>query len=227
MKEKVDDILIDIYQAYENKPIIKGLIQAIGTQGFSLGSMVDTALATYVSNIRKHRLHIFFEELSNGNAELTEDIIENNDFLHAFFSTINYVFRTRSDDKIKRFARILKNYSLGFATITEFEDFTSIFNELSDREFTILVIKYHYEQLYLNKETQMNPAQKTNLYWEDFKKEIFRTLNISENELDPMLVRIQRTGCYNKHKGYWDNGPNERGNTTVLFTRLYELIRVC
>jgi hypothetical protein len=137
---------------------------------------------------------------------------------------VNYVIRTRSDEKIKNFAKILKKICIGTIDINEFEDYTAIFNELSDREFAILAIKYQYEQNYVSKASEMNPYLLTMSYWEDFKKDVCAKVKMTEEELDPMLVRIQRTGCYSKFVGYTEDGPNERGDTTALFKRIRSLI---
>jgi len=217
-------MLTTLYDSYDNQPIIKSLIQLIEVNGVPIGSLIDTSLGKYVSNLKSNRLKSFFDELNTGEIELTDDIIEQNEFLNAYFSTVNYIIRTRSDEKIKCFARILKKLNNGNIDINEFEDFTSIFNELSEREFAILVIKYQFEQNNLKNAKDLNPAQLTESYWDDFKNEVCLKIGLPEKELDPMLVRLQRTGCYNKHKGYWEDGPNEQGDTTELFKRIYELI---
>jgi len=224
MTKQLDITLTTLYDSYDNQPIIKSLIQLIAVNGIPIGSLIDTSLGKYVSNLKSNRLKIFFDELNAGEIELTDDIIEQNDFLSAYFSTINYIIRTRSDEKIKCFARILKKLNSGNIDINEFEDFTSIFNELSEREFAILIIKYQFEQNNEKNTKELNPAQLTASYWDDFKSEVCLKIGLPEKELDPMLVRLQRTGCYNKHKGYWEDGSNERGDTTELFKRLYELI---
>ena len=224
MTKQLEITLTTLCDSYNNQPIIKNLIQLINVYGIPVGSLIDTTLEKYVSNLKANRLKIFFDELNTGEVELTNDIIEQNDFLSAYFSTVNYIIRTRSDEKIKCFARILKKLSSGNIDSDEFEDFTSIFNELTVREFSILVIKYQFEQENEKNTKNLNPAQLTESYWNDFKNAVSLKIGLPEKELDPMLVRLQRTGCYNKHKGYWEDFPNEQGDTTELFKRIYELI---
>jgi hypothetical protein len=224
MNEPAKAFITTLYESYDTNPTIKGLIQALSLSGMPIGPIIDSTIGTFVNKMKSDRLHTFFDALNSGDITISEEQIESNDFLHAYFSTVNYVIRTRSDNKIESFARILKNLNVGRINIAEFEDYTSIFNELSEREFTILSIKHKYEQDHKEDVTEMNPAQLTSSYWSDFVKTTCSRLSMSQEELDSMLVRIQRTGCYNKHKGYWEDGPNERGNTTELFRIIYELI---
>jgi len=224
MIKPFDTSLIMLYDSYEKQPIIKSLIQILSVNGLPVGSVVDTSLGVYVNNLKLNRLKCFFDELNSGNVELTDDLIEQNAFLSAYFSTVHYIVRTRSDEKMRNFARILKKMNDKTINIDEFEDYTSIFNELSEREFVILTVKYKYEQGLKENINNLNPAELTDSYWLEFKNEVCIKTGLSEKEFDPMLVRLQRTGCYNKHKGYWDDSPNEKGDTTELFKNLYNLI---
>lgn len=223
MANQLDSYLIPLYESYKDNPVIKSLIQALNLAGIPIGPVADSFITTRVSNLKTLRLKCFFDELNTGDTQLTEKVIEQDDFLHAYFSTINYVIRTRSDEKINCFARILKKLESGKININEFEDYTAIFNELSEREFAILAIKSQYEQNY-SMTQGMNPYQLTASYWDSFKNEVCLKIGLPEEELDPMLIRIQRTGCYNKFKGYLEDGPNERGDTTEIFRRIKELI---
>ena len=224
MTEKINPYLLTLYESYENRPAIKGLIQILTVYGLPVGAIADTVLGTYVNKIKADRLRVFFEELNTGDAVLTEDSITNTDFLHAYFSTVNYVIRTRSDDKLKRFARILKNLYIDKVTIDEYEDYTSIFNDLSDREFSVLCLKYSFETKHSSNSNNLNPLQLTSSYWEQFKKEVCSLINIDETEFNPILVRIQRTGCYVTHKGYWNESAEDIGDTSELFKKLYRLV---
>ena len=197
-------------------------------------SNVDLLLDGIVKKMKARRYKILFDAIKAGEIELSENIIESDDFLSSFFTTIEYVDRTRSDEKIKRFAKIFIQIAEKKITYNEFEDYTSIFNELTDREFAILCIKYNHEQRFLPEvgETEfksnynvLNPKQVTDLYWNDFKAEAILATNIDPNEFSPMLERLQRTGCYLVHKGYYDSGKEADGDTTSIFKKLYGLIK--
>lgn len=193
MIEKQNTYLTALYKSYESSPALKSLIQLVNYSGLPIGPMIDSALGAYVNRIKAERLRIFFDELYRGDIVLTEEEIESNDFLHAYFETAEYVLRTKSDEKIKRFAKILKKVYSGDLKIEDFEYYTSLFNELTDKEFAILAIKYEYEQDNKNKTVDLINLQVTHKYWESFKKDVVSKLEIKESEVNLFLIRLQRT----------------------------------
>lgn len=86
-------------------------------------------------------------------------------------------------------------------------------------------MKYEFEKHAATLENDWNPAQRTSSYWKDFKQEVQTKLNIDGGELNAMLLRVQRTGCYAKHKGYWDDSHEEEGNTTALLQTIINVIK--
>ena len=227
MTEQQSNFLIPLYEAYEKNPVIKGLIQALSFSGVPIGSMIDSSLGSYVNKIKAERLRTFFDELNRGDIVLTEKQIESNDFIHAYLETVSYVLRTKSDEKIKRFAKILKRVYSEEITYDDFEDYTAIFNDLSDREFAILSIKYKYEQKNISNPKQLSTMVLVDSYWGDFKLEISEKLNIKESEINSFLIRIQRTGCYLKPiKGIMFAGDDqdEQGITSEIFKKIMILI---
>ena len=87
---------------YEHNPIIRALVQLIP---FGFGSAADVALVTTIENIREERAHTFFDELASQDLILTEEQIENEDFLHSYFATTRAALNTRRREKIRLFAR--------------------------------------------------------------------------------------------------------------------------
>lgn len=156
---------------------------------------------------------------------MTEEQIKSDDFLNAYFETANYVLRTKSDEKIKRFALILKRVYSNDLTIEDFDDYIKVFDDLTDREFAILNIKYRFEQENVANPEELNPCQLTSSYWDDFRDEVATKLNVKSTDINAYLVRLQRTGCFLKHKGYWEESDDELGNTTGLFKTIMEVIK--
>lgn len=204
--------------------MLKGLIQTLSVYGIPVGSMIDSTLGAFVNKMKEERLKTFFDELNQGDIILTEEQIKSNDFLNAYFDTVSYVLRTKSDEKIKKFALILKKVYSGELKIDDFDDYNDAFNDLTDREFAILSIKYKYEEQYISNPENLNEFQLTSQYWNDFKKEISKKLSIKEEEINAFMLRIQRTGCYAKHQGYWDESNEEIGNTTEFFKTIMQVI---
>lgn len=221
ISESISSIIIDLYESYENVPLIKGLIQAIPFAGIP-----DSIVGTYVNKLKAKRLKIFFDQLTNGDIQLTEDIISNDNFLHAFFATTHYVVNSRSDLKLKAFAEILKSLYRDQISIDQHEDYAKIFDELTEREFIILSTKNNFERKHENTNPGLNQLQHTSTYWNDFKTHVTDTLEINEGELNSMLIRIQRTGCYIKYVGYMDESQDQIGHTSEIFRKLKEIINI-
>lgn len=224
IQKQQTSFFIELYESYESSPALKGLIQALSISGIPIGATIDSALCTYFNRIKAERLRFFFDELNSSDIVLTEEQIESNDFLYAYFKTVSYVLRTRSNEKIKRFAKILKKVYSGNLNVEEFDYYTSIFDDLTDKEFAILSIKYKYEQQNKSNPNNLNELQLTCTYWDDFKKEIVDQLNIKETEINSFLIRLQRTGCYMKPNGYWDESSDHIGNTMEFFKTIINII---
>lgn len=221
--------LLLLAESYEKNPIIKSLVKIL-----PYGSAVDTLISVQLSNMKSARTKAFFDALNSGKLTLSENIINSNDFLYSFYTTSNYISRTRTDEKVEKFANIILQLAAGNINYNEFEDYTSVLNELSEREFAILAIKERYEQRFLPAigETEytingvaQNKLQVTMLYWSEFRDEVINTVGIDSDELNSMLIRIQRTGCYLVHQGFWmDTYTEEIGNTTPLFKKILKLV---
>ncbi|WP_207424966.1 hypothetical protein [Pedobacter sp. SYSU D00535] len=223
--EELETSIIKLHERYESQPLLKALVQLATLNGFPIGAVADTVLSGYVNSMKTKKLRTFFDELNNEEVKLSPEIIENSDNLHAFFATVNYVNQNRSDVEIKAFAAILKSLYRDEIKIDEFEEYEQILNELTEREFIILSVKLEFEKHASLSQTDLNPLQLTSSYWEDFKSEIKKKLNIEAEELNAILVRIQRTGCYATFRGYFDESDEEIGNTTIVLQNLIGAIQ--
>ena len=217
-----------LYDQYQNEPGVRLFVEAISAStGFPVGAVIDTFVGTRVKEIAASRLRSFYNELNNGDIILNENLIENDDFLCSYFAVVNYVTRSKSDEKAKRFAKIIKGLYKKDFNINQFEDYTSIFNQLSEREFIILCLKLEFEENQnhiLEDLKPLDPYQKTNPYWSKFVAKIQESLNIENEELSSLLIRLERTGCYKIHFGHYE-GEDGIGDTTVIFKKLYEIVK--
>lgn len=229
MEKSLIEILND---QYKNQPEVKLFVEAIAIySGFPLATIIDTFVGNKAKELALSRMRSFYDELNNGEVKLDETIIENNDFLHSYFAVVNYVIRSKSDEKASRFAKIIKSLYKKDVTLDQFEDYTSIFNELTEREFTILCIKREYERnitpnlAIFNLDKPRNSFQITSEYWDKFVKEVTQKLNIEKPELEAFLFRLQRTGCYMLHTGYYDIKNDGCGDTTIIFQKIYDIVK--
>ena len=75
---------------YSNRPTIKALLKLI--PGWSAA---DTLLQKRADEIKSDRLKVFFDELAKGKLELTDELIQTESFLHAYFCTLRAALNCR------------------------------------------------------------------------------------------------------------------------------------
>jgi hypothetical protein len=208
----------DLIKKYEKNPIIRGLIQLIP---FGIGSAVDVSLITHFHKFQYERARTFFDELFSGKVILTTDLINSEDFLHAYFATFKAALNSRRREKIKMFAQMLSSAVTSniLSNIDEYEECLQILDELSCRELLLLNILEKHEKRYeLHKGENENKAKKSSHYLDEFFKEAQNTLSITREEVNAMLSRIKRTGCFETFAGkYWIDSLDNQGELTVLY----------
>lgn len=209
---------------YDKQSVIRSLIQI-----FPFGGVLDTYLTSTFNNILIERSKTFFDELNTGKCILTPELIENEDFLHAFFSTFKNAIHTRQKAKIRFFARLLNNLP-EVKNINEFEDYLKILDELTYREIYILYTLHEFESevcsdILGNNRTYIKLIN-SNKYWNDYVNKLILDLNINSDEIPGLIHRISRTGCYMEFTG-WANSDNDgSGHTTEVFDKLINLIKM-
>lgn len=206
---------------YSNDPHSRALLQLLIPY---LGAPIDTELTMGYAKMMEERERVFFTELARGNSILTKEIIESNNFLHCFFATNNYVLKTNRKEKIELFAKLLKsNLEIDLLKDTdEYEEYLEILFELSYREFQILCTLRKFENMHQIEDYE-NECGRATHFWDDFKNELTQKLKIEKNEIDSLLIRLMRTGCYETFTGkYYDETGTRK--TTKIFDKLMNLI---
>lgn len=220
-----------IADLYESNPLIRAIVQvAIAPVPYGIGSAIDTALTSKIENMREERLRVFFNELANGSQALTEELIQSEDFLHAYFSTLKAAVNTRRKEKIKLFARLLLTAAKEQHVSGEkYEEFLNILDNLSIRELHILLILKHFEDTHLsnfkaNGESD-NDLQLVNRFWEDFEVKVHKKCAVSPGELRAVLNRLNRTGLYETVIGMYLGYTGGRGKLTPIFSEFAHWIQ--
>jgi len=220
-------------EKYDN-PTIRTLIQLVP---FGVGSALDVALSETIEGIREKRSQIFFDELSKGNIELTEDAINNEEFLHSYFSTRRAAANTYRKEKIETFAKLFKNGIVDRNTSNpeEYEDYLKLIDQLSFLDMSLLFEIKQFEEEYPNKRGQQEnkPFVEPMDVLPDWHGEMFNIierLNISEDELRLRLYRLQSMGLFERSitvKGEISviDNPDFVGRLTPIANKLFELIK--
>ena len=207
---------------YQTNPVIRALVQLI-----PIVSIVDAALVTKIEKIHTKKARVFFDELENGTVQLTQEMIESEDFLHCYFSTFKAALNSHRREKICYFARLLtSSITLSeISTIDEYEEYLSILDDLSFRELKLLIVLSRYEKEFFL-QGDKNPLQRANRFWEQFSLEVCSKFSISDGELDGMLARLNRTGLYKTIIGTYVGYNGGRGELTPMYAKLEEMIRL-
>lgn len=211
---------------YTQQPTLQALVTMLLENGIPIvGGSVNTWLNARAQEIGKERAKELFDELSEGSIELTKEIIQCEDFIHRWVITAKAALNTRRREKIRLFARLLKSSFLLDTSVTtdEYEDYLSILDELSYREFLILSTLERYEREFPPSENE-NQLQNTSRFWEEFVSEIKQELDLTFDEVQAMLTRLNRTGCYETIVGMYLGYQGGRGKLTASYFRLKKLL---
>jgi len=217
------DVIENLKKHYLKNSLIRSLIQLVP---FGVGSGIDVALSTYIDNIKQKRLKIFFDELNSGSIKLSPELVESENFLHCYFSTLKAALNSRRQEKNEMFSRLLKSTirAGNYSSIDEFEEYLKILDELSLREFQILIKLEEYESENPLLDTDNgNELKRATRFWESFVGDI-KNLGVPENEVDSIINRLNRSGCFETFVGNYYDYTGGKGKTTATFKRLKKLI---
>ena len=214
--------LEDLLQRYEGNRVIRGLIQLV-PHGF--GSAIDVVLMQTYEKMKKERISKFFDELSKGNVVVDEALLKSHDFLHCYLLTVRLALNTRREEKIRMFARYLKN-SLQEprpSDVDEYEDYLQILDDLSYREMRALGLLEEFSDR--PRESGSSDLAWTESFWSEFEEKMVTQLAVPHAEISSFMNRISRTGCYEMYTGsYWDY-TGGKGKLTPMYTRLVDFVQ--
>lgn len=222
--ENIKSLVSYVEKYYADYPVIRGLIQLIP---YGVGSALDVIVVEKIREIQKERLRTFFDALDKRKIRLTEDTIKNNDFLHAYFSTVRYVLNIRREEKIRLFANLFSTYcgEEKFDQTDEYEEFLEILDDLSFREFTILQTISSYESRTPRADSETD-YQWVDHFWKELLEDLGNTLGMPVEEILGYLTRLNRTGLYKTFTGAIFGYAGDEGMLTPNFTRFVEALGI-
>ena len=217
----MNDYLQKLAKRYEANPIIRGLLQLIP---YGLGSAADAAIQAIITRYQATRLEAFFEELGTPRVQLSPELIDNDDFLHCYFTTVRAVLRSRRRQKARYLARLL-NASFSspeFRSLDEYDDLLAIIDELSYRELLALSLLSKYERGFPPGLGE-NDLQRSERFWKSYVSDLTGQAGLPAELLDGFLIRLARTGLYELFTGYVSGPLGGRGKLTDLYYRLEQV----
>lgn len=214
-----DLIPSNFYEGYDN-PYVKALVQLVPFWGVA-GELIEEKIRI----MRSERLKYFFDKLENEEIELTDELIENNEFLHSYFSTLNHVLKSRKKEKIELFALLLKSINRveNGVDFDEHEHFSKILDDISIDEYFILCKLRKLEETHPVIKGE-NSLVKAGKYWNEFKQDVISQYGINNDEFDSYMARLERTGLYLRITGSYLDYTGNIGHTTKMFERFNKIL---
>lgn len=205
---------------YEKTPVIQALLQLIPY----LGGPIHTLIHSTLQRMEEGRIRALLDALSHGKLELSEELIESEDFLHCFCATYKAVLNTRRREKIELFARLLKSAFTETRPrdIDEFEEFISILDDLTYEEWCALTILDSFSSR--SRKADDNDLTWSRTFWDEFSRTVERQLKIPSDEFTPFMNRLGRTGLYDQLAGAYLDYAGGVGKLTPRFHRLKSFI---
>lgn len=189
---------------YSKSTTLRTFVQLLNPVGISVGSALDAALTTRIANIRNERLRCFFDELERGRIDLTQEVIESEDFLHSYFSTVRAVLNTKHREKLHLFARLLAHYYSGTPQehLDQHEEYLSLLEDISFREFQVLTILHRFEaEAVADAHARGEEMNGAGPLWDEFVRAVVSQTGIPQEEIAGVLARLNRTGLYKTFSG--------------------------
>ncbi len=119
-----------VEKKYRNHPILRSLLQLVPG---GVGAALDSAVSDQLHKMRAERLDTLFQELQDGERDLTPELIQSEDFLQEFLATTSAALRTKRREKIRWFGRLLlaaTGANPGISLADEHEDYLAILDDL-------------------------------------------------------------------------------------------------
>ncbi|HEX2787714.1 MAG TPA: hypothetical protein VHP32_07400 [Ignavibacteria bacterium] len=213
MKNGIQNNLMRASKVYEEQVFLRTLILEIPF----IGNYIDILFTAKANKYASKRIEFFLKDLQKQIYNIDEKKI-NYEFLNSeegfdlIIKTFNYASRARQKEKLKLYARIIKE-TLSIKKKFENEEpelYLKIVEELSLKELT--VAKYLYELLENRKsenlrESHYDDTDLISKHYSEFEKE----------DLSYILIRLERTGLIKEITGMYIGNPGGQYQITKLF----------
>lgn len=179
-------------EKYSENAILRASISAIPF----IGSSFDVFLATKAQKIVNDRIVSLFNELKEEMSTLEDrmvdkDYINSEEFIDLFIRTIEAAAKTRSKEKIKLYAKLLKG-AIKFQDRKKYspEEYLQVISELTITELE--VVKAIYRQQKQERRKDENELQwALRCGWEELEKEC---PSIPEEDFRFIFLRLRKSG---------------------------------
>jgi hypothetical protein len=218
--EQFLDLLGKGVELYQRSPVVRMIVKL-----YPPATVVEAGVLGTYEYFRRRRMLVFADELQKLNLEVEEDKLKDKQFFDAFSATARRVLDSTQDEKIRMFAHLFTSFVRGrhLERIDEFEEVLSILDDLSLREFQVLLILQRHETA-IPDQPKQNKLERANQFWNTFSTDVEREVGLPKAELAGTLARLNRTGLYQTIVGAYLNYGGDRGYLTPLFARFIDVL---
>lgn len=209
----VGEIALETVEAYRRSPVLRMLVALHPAL-----AVADAGIMASYAYFQNRRLQVFADEFTTLGLTISEEDAMRQEFFDAYTSTAQRVLMESRDAKIRLFARLFGEFvnSGCAAPIDRYEEHLAVLDEISEREFKVLLLLQRHE-LKCPQKAGENRLQRTRRFWTDFESDAKEELGISSDNLQAVLTRLTRTGMYQEITGgYFDYGGGRGYLTPAL-----------
>jgi hypothetical protein len=177
--------------------------------------------------------------------QLTEELLKSEKFVHSFLTIIRPALNTFSEEKIRRFARILLTaIEKNEMASDKFEEYVKLLESLTERQIDILCTIQRLESKALEKSQNTVTGSKSSIQigysiqnwvmevtyniWDEFIEDITNRHQITKEQLMSQLDRLEGMGLYSGRQAVGYRGQEIRniGTSTFLFDEFSQWIKL-
>jgi hypothetical protein len=178
------------------------------------GGVVSAALDAVRDSFRRRALETWAAELADHG--VTTDEITEDAKVFAAYTVVGAVLRAQTHERIGYFAKLHANFAKGIVRADEFKEFVGLLEDLSEREFQMLLMldeseekgsSVFYATVYpagqaptadrsgaSERRDDKRRLVHSQNFWEPFREEAVRRFDLSEDEIANVVQRLARTG---------------------------------
>ena len=209
-------------EKYNSNPFLKALAQIGSGCSYGILGAIETAIVTVHTNAQKRRVRLFFEHLEGQKLQLTQEMVQNEDFLYFFKATLNATIRTRRTEKIVYLATLFSAYTheQDSYQLDKYEDYLKILDELSFIELRIVHLLYEKSRIKSEKENFNDE------WWDNFDLKAVDVLKNDDilrevKDIAALMPRLTRSGLFQLPVGWTSS---KRGYPTPLLEEFVSFI---
>lgn len=218
MDKGFNDKLIEKTEKYPN---LTSFIRIIINNIPYIGNSIDIFVSDKIQIIKEKRILSLIDELARQIEDIHENLIDykyldSEEWYDLLFSAFEKAIKTRSEEKIKYYANILKTSVIDVDIRKQAEDFINVLSELSEIEINIAKIISEHITISINE----NPRGDEGLL-----NQFLQDCNfVDAKDLQFYLKRLEKSGLVNEIVGMYLGYSGGIYEMTATFSKILKLL---